>query len=67
MKEILVQGLYHRKQEQIGFYFEKDYLLQRVIRTIPLIKFRKRIVAGIYPSKKIILKMPALFKVVMQR
>lgn len=39
MKEILVQGLYHRKQEQIGFYFEKDYLLQRVIRTIPLIKF----------------------------
>ncbi len=39
MKEILVKGLYHRKQEQIGFYFEEDYLLQRVIRTVPLIKF----------------------------
>lgn len=38
MKEIVVKGLFHRNREQIGF-FETDYILNKIIKTIPHIKW----------------------------
>lgn len=39
MKEIFVKALFHRKKEQIGFYFKKDHQLGQLIKTVPFIKW----------------------------
>ncbi|MGI8638202.1 MAG: hypothetical protein ACR2KZ_22640, partial [Segetibacter sp.] len=39
MKEIFVKALFHRKKEQIGFYFERDHQLGRLIKTVPFMKW----------------------------
>lgn len=39
MKEIFVKALFHRKKEQIGFYFERDHQLGQLIKTVPFMKW----------------------------
>ncbi len=52
MKEIFVRSLFHRNHEQIGFYFEKDTSINRVIKTIPAMKWSQSNTCWYLPMDK---------------